>query len=155
MRLIGPNEEALGIVSIDEALDAARRAELDLVEIAATASPPVCRIMDFGKYQYQQSKKRNEAKKKQKQIQIKEIKFRPGTEEADYQVKVRKVREFLEEGNKVKLSLRYRGREITHQEIGMGLMRRVEKDLLEQGVVEQQPKLEGKQMMMVLAPKRK
>lgn len=130
-------------------------AELDLVEIAATADPPVCRIMDFGKFQFEQNKKQQIAKKKQKQIQVKEIKFRPGTEEGDYQVKLRNLIRFLEDGDKAKVTLRYRGRELAHQELGAKLMSRVEQDLIAHGVVEQHAKMEGRQMVMVIAPKKK
>ncbi len=130
-------------------------AELDLVEIAATADPPVCRIMDFGKFQFEQNKKQQVAKKKQKQIQVKEIKFRPGTEEGDYQVKLRNLIRFLEDGDKAKVTLRYRGRELAHQELGVKLLQRVEQDLLIHGIVEQHAKMEGRQMVMVIAPKKK
>ncbi len=135
-----------------------RRAEelnVDLVEIAPTASPPVCRLMDYGKFKYQEQKRTHEAKLKQKQIQIKEVKFRPGTDEGDYQIKLRNLKRFLDEGDKAKVSLRFRGREITHQDIGMRLLERVRDDLQEHGQVEQMPKLEGRQMIMVLGPKRK
>ena len=135
-----------------------RRAEelnVDLVEIAPTASPPVCRLMDYGKFKYQEQKRTHEAKLKQKQIQIKEVKFRPGTDEGDYQIKLRNLKRFLDDGDKAKVSLRFRGREITHQDIGMRLLERVRDDLQEHGQVEQMPKLEGRQMIMVLAPKRK
>jgi len=142
-------------VSLREAQMAAEEAGLDLVEISPNAEVPVCRIMDFGKFQFQHNKKLAAAKKKQKQIQIKEIKFRPGTDEGDYQVKLRNLIRFLEEGDKVKVTLRYRGREMTHQEIGRALMERVKTDLLEHGTVEQNPKLEGKQAIMMLSPKKK
>ena len=128
---------------------------VDLVEIAPTAVPPVCRLMDYGKFKYQEQKKTHEAKLKQKQIQIKEVKFRPGTDEGDYQIKLRNLKRFLDDGDKAKVSLRFRGREITHQDIGMRLLERVRDDLQEHGQVEQMPKLEGRQMIMVLAPKRK
>jgi len=152
---VGDEGEQLGIVSLREALFKAEEMQLDLVEIAPMAKPPVCRIMDYGKFKYRESKKQHEAKLKQKQIQVKEIKFRPGTDEADYQVKLRNLIRFLEEGDKTKITLRFRGREMAHQEIGMELLKRVEADLLEHGVVEQFPKLEGRQMVMVLAPKKK
>jgi translation initiation factor IF-3 len=155
IRLVGVESEQLGIVSLREALAKAEEAELDLVEIAPQAKPPVCRIMDYGKYKYQESKKQHEAKLKQKQIQVKEVKFRPGTDENDYQVKLRNLVRFLGEGDKAKVTLRFRGREMAHQEFGLDLLKRVEGDLAELGVVEQFPKLEGRQMIMVLAPKKK
>ena len=133
----------------------AQEAEVDLVEIAPTAKPPVCRLMDYGKYKYRESKKQHEAKLKQKQIQVKEVKFRPGTDDGDYQIKVRNLVRFLTEGDKTKITLRFRGREMSHQELGVALLRRVQADLLEHGVVEQFPKMEGRQMVMVLAPKKK
>ncbi len=147
--------EQLGIVPLREALAKADEAELDLVEIAPQAQPPVCRIMDYGKFKYQESKRQHEAKLKQKQIQVKEVKFRPGTDENDYQVKLRSLVRFLGEGDKAKVTLRFRGREMAHQEFGLELLKRVENDLVELGVVEQFPKLEGRQMIMVLAPKKK
>lgn len=155
MRLVGVEGEQLGIVSSAEALRIADEAELDLVEIAPMAEPPVCRIMDYGKFKYAESKKQHEAKLKQKQIQIKEIKFRPGTDEGDYQIKLRNLIKFLNEGDKTKITLRFRGREIAHQQIGMQLLERVKADLAEHGNVEQFPKMEGRQMVMVLAPKQK
>lgn len=155
VRLIGQDGVQLGIVSLREALIKAEEAELDLVEIAPQARPPVCKIMDYGKFKYQEQKKRHEAKLKQKQIQVKEIKFRPNTDEADYQVKLRNLVRFLTEGDKTKVTLRFRGREITHQELGVRLLKRIEEDLKEYGSVEQFPKLEGRQMVMVLAPKKK
>lgn len=133
----------------------AEEADLDLVEIAPTATPPVCRLMDYGKYKFQESKRKAEAKAKQKQIQIKEVKFRPGTDENDYQVKLRNLVRFLKEGDKTKITLRFRGREMAHQEFGVALLKRVESDLAELGAVEQFPKLEGRQMVMVIAPKKK
>jgi translation initiation factor IF-3 len=142
-------------MAVHEALRMAEDAELDLVEISPTAVPPVCRVMDYGKYKFEQGKKAAAAKKKQKQVHIKEVKFRPGTEEADYQVKLRSLVRFLEEGDKAKVTLRFRGRELVHQELGAKLLNRVEQDLLEMAVVEQRPKMEGKQMIMVLAPKKK
>ena len=142
-------------MSLRQALQTAEDAELDLVEIAPTAQPPVCRIMDFGKYKYQESKRQHEAKLKQKQVQVKEVKFRPGTDEGDYQVKLRNLSRFLSEGDKAKVTLRFRGREMTHQELGLALLKRVEADLVEHALVEQFPKLEGRQMVMVLAPKKK
>jgi translation initiation factor IF-3 len=155
VRLVGVEGEQLGIVSSAEALRIADEAELDLVEIAPMAEPPVCRIMDYGKFKYAESKKQHEAKLKQKQIQIKEIKFRPGTDEGDYQIKLRNLIRFLSEGDKTKITLRFRGREIAHQQIGMQLLERVKADLAEHGNVEQFPKMEGRQMVMVLAPKQK
>lgn len=128
--------------------------EVDLVEISPTATPPVCRLMDYGKYKYQQSKKKHKAKLQQKQVQIKEIKFRPGTNEGDYQIKIRNSLRFLSEGNKVKITLRFRGREIAHQEFGLALLKKVERDLSENGAVEYFPKMEGRQMIMVIAPKK-
>ena len=133
----------------------AEEAEVDLVEIAPTAKPPVCRLMDYGKFKYQESKKKHEAKLKQKQIQVKEVKFRPGTDEGDYQIKLRNLIRFLEEGDKAKVTLRFRGRETAHQEFGVKLLERVRTDLDPFGVVEQFPKLEGRQMIMVLSPKKK
>lgn len=128
---------------------------MDLVEVSPNADPPVCKVMDYGKYQFEQNKKLQAAKKKQKQIQIKEIKFRPGTEEGDYQVKLRNLTKFLEEGNKTKITVRFRGREMAHREIGMELLKRIEKDLEPLALVEQFPKFEGRQMVMVMAPRKK
>lgn len=153
--MIGADGEQVGVVSIDEAKQMAYAAELDLVEISPNADPPVCRIMNFGKFQFEQSKKLQAAKKKQKQIQVKEIKFRPGTEEGDYQVKLKSLKKFLEDGNKTKVTLRFRGREMSHRELGMDLLKRIETDLEELALVEQFPKLEGRQMVMVLGPKKK
>ena len=133
----------------------AEEAELDLVEISPTAKPPVCRIMDFGKHKYRESKKAHEAKLKQKQIQVKEIKFRPGTDEGDYQIKLRNLIKFLSEGDKAKVSLRFKGREMAHQEFGFNLLKRVEGDLMVHGTVEQFPKMEGRQLVMVVGPKKK
>lgn len=155
MRLVGIEGEPIGIVSIEEAMRQAEVAEIDLVEIAPTAKPPVCRLMDYGKFKYRESKKAHEAKLKQKQIQVKEVKFRPGTDEGDYKIKVRNLTRFLTEGDKTKVTLRFRGREMAHQELGMQLLKRVEADLKEVGVVEQWPKLEGRQMIMILGPKKK
>ena len=143
------------MVSLDEALNLAYEADMDLVEVAPDSSPPVCRIMDYGKYLFEENKKRHAAKKKQKQIQIKEVKFRPGTEEGDYQVKLRNLTRFLNNGDKAKVTLRFRGREMAHQELGLQLLKRVEEDLKEIGTVEQFPRLEGRQMVMVIAPKKK
>lgn len=153
--MVGEDGEQLGIVSIVDARQRAETAELDLVEIAPMAKPPVCRIMDYGKFKYHESKKRHEAKLKQKQIQVKEIKFRPGTDEGDYQVKLRNLLRFLQDGDKAKITLRFRGRELAHQEFGVALLKRVEADLAEVGAVEQFPKMEGRQMVMVIAPKKK
>lgn len=155
IRLIGSDGEQLGVVSLREAMLKAEDAELDLVEIAPTAAPPVCRIMDYGKFKYQEQKKQHEARLKQKQIQVKEVKFRPGTDENDYQIKLRNMTRFLEEGDKVKVTLRFRGREMAHQEFGVAQLKRIETDLAELGTVEQFPKLEGRQMVMVLSPKKK
>ncbi len=155
MRVIGADGEQIGVIAIAKAQELALAAELDLVEIAPDAEPPVCRIMDFGKFQYELSKKRHAAKVNQKQIQVKEIKFRPGTEEGDYQVKLRNLIRFLESGDKAKVTLRFRGRELSHQELGMKLLKRVEQDLVELGVVEQFPRMEGRQMVMVLSPKKR
>ena len=155
MRLVGVEGEPLGIVAVAEAIRLAEEAELDLVEIAPMAEPPVCRIMDYGKFKYAESKKQHEAKLKQKQIQIKEVKFRPGTDEGDYNIKLRNLIRFLGEGDKTKITLRFRGREIAHQGLGMRLMERIKADLDEHGIVEQFPKMEGRQMVMVLGPKKK
>lgn len=154
MRLIGADGGQLGIVAQDEAQRLAGEANLDLVEIAPTAEPPVCRIMDYGKHLYNESKKKQAARRKQKQIQVKEIKFRPRTDEGDYQVKLRNLLKFLENGDKAKVTLRFRGREFAHQELGMNLLERIAKDLDEVGSVEQFPKMEGRQLVMVLSPKR-
>ncbi|MDT8407450.1 MAG: translation initiation factor IF-3 [Methylococcales bacterium] len=155
VRLIDADGGAMGIVPLDEALRHAEQNELDLVEISPNADPPVCKVMDYGKFQFEQNKKLQAAKKKQKQIQVKEVKFRPGTDEGDYQIKLRNLSKFLDEGNKTKVTLRFRGREMAHKELGMDLLKRIEQDLLEIAVAEQFPKLEGRQMVMVLAPKRK
>ena len=155
VRLLGPESEPLGVVNFAEAIRQAEVAELDLVEIAPTAKPPVCRIMDYGKFKYREAKKAHEAKLKQKQIQVKEIKFRPGTDDGDYNIKVRNLKRFLEEGDKTKITLRFRGREMAHQELGMELLKRVQVDLAEVGQVEQFPKMEGRQMIMVVSPKKK
>ena len=155
VRLTGPENEPLGVVSIQEALRLAGEHDVDLVEIAATANPPVCRLVDYGKFKYSEQKKAAEAKAKQHVIDIKEVKFRPGTDEGDYAIKMRNLRRFLEEGDKGKVTLRYRGREITHQDIGMRLLERIRDELTDVSVVENMPKLEGRQMIMVLGPKRK
>jgi translation initiation factor IF-3 len=155
VRLIGIEGEPLGIVKIEDAMRLAEEKEIDLVEIAPTAKPPVCRLMDYGKFKYRESKKAHEAKLKQKQIQVKEVKFRPGTDEGDYKIKVRNLIRFLTEGDKTKVTLRFRGREMAHQELGVQLLKRVEADLAPYGAVEQWPRLEGRQMIMILAPKKK
>jgi translation initiation factor IF-3 len=155
VRLIGADGHQVGIVPRDEALTLARRAELDLVLIAPEATPPVCKIMDYGKHLFELKKTKAAQRKKQKQIQVKEMKFRPGTEEGDYQVKLRNLIRFLEEGDKAKVSLRFRGREMLHPEIGMTLMKRVQTDLDEHAVVETEPRFEGRQVTMVMAPKKK
>ncbi len=154
VRLIGKEGEQIGIVPIREALRMAEEAEVDLVEIAPVAVPPVCKLMDFGKFKYREAKKLHEAKLKQKQIQVKEVKFRPGTDEGDYKIKLRNLIKFLEEGDKTKVTLRYRGREMAHQEFGHRLIERVKNDLEAYAVVEQWPKMEGRQLIMVLAPKK-
>ncbi|WP_286235908.1 translation initiation factor IF-3 [Thalassotalea sediminis] len=155
VRLVGLENEALGVVSLEEALDEAEKAGVDLVEISPTAKPPVCRVMDYGKFLYEKSKQQKEQKKKQKQIQVKEIKFRPGTDEGDYQVKLRNLKRFVEGGDKVKVTLRFRGREMAHQELGIELLTRVKNDLEELTTVESFPRrAEGRQMVMVLAPKK-
>ena len=153
--MVGSEGEQLGIVNLREALEKAEEAELDLVEIAPTAHPPVCKLMDYGKFKYQESKKRHEAKLKQKQIQVKEVKFRPGTDDGDYGVKLRNLTRFLSEGDKAKITLRFRGREMAHQEIGMKQLQKIEVDVAELGTIEQSPKMEGRQMGMLIGPKRK
>lgn len=155
VRLNGPDNEPLGIVSIQEALRLADEHDTDLVEIAPTAKPPVCRLMDYGKFRYAEQKKAVEAKSRQKVMGLKEVKFRPGTDEADFQVKMRNLRRFLEAGDKGKVTLRFRGREIAHQGIGMELLERIRDELEEVAQVESMPKLEGRQMVMMLAPKKK
>ena len=156
VRLNGVENEPLGIVATHEALRMAGELDVDLVEIAATADPPVCRLMDYGKFKYQEQKRAAEAKSKQKIIEVKEVKFRPGTDEGDYNIKMRNLRRFIsEDGDKGKVTLRFRGREITHQDIGMRLLERIRDELADVAVVEHMPKLEGRQMIMVLAPKRK
>ncbi|WP_115217808.1 translation initiation factor IF-3 [Suttonella indologenes] len=154
VRLIDADGEQRGVVSIEEALDAAYEQDLDLVEVAASAKPVVCRIMDYGKYRFEQQKKQQEARKNQKRIQVKEVKFRPGTDEGDYQVKLRNLTRFLESGDKAKVTVRFRGREMAHQDLGRDLLSRIEADLSEVGTVEQKVGMEGRQMVMVLAPKK-
>ena len=155
MRLVADNGDQLGIVPVAQALKLAEEQNVDLVEIAPLAVPPVCKLMDYGKFRYREQKKAHEAKLKQKQIQVKEIKFRPGTDAGDYKIKVGKLVAFLEQGDKAKVTLRFRGREMAHQEFGLRLLERVKADLEPYAVVEQFPKLEGRQMVMVLAPKKK
>ena len=145
----------MGVVSLMEALRLAGEMDVDLVEISATANPPVCRLMDYGKFKYQEQKKAAEAKSKQTVIEIKEIKFRPGTDDGDYNIKMRNIRRFLAEGDKCKITLRFRGREITHQELGMALLNRIRTELADSILVEQFPKLEGRQMIMMIAPGKK
>jgi translation initiation factor IF-3 len=153
--LVGVEGEQLGIVNIRAALQMAEEAEVDLVEIAPTAQPPVCKMMDFGKFKYQEAKRAHEAKLKQKQVQVKEVKFRPGTDDNDYQIKLRNLTKFLQEGDKAKITLRFRGREMAHQEFGMRMLERIKADLTEVAQVEQFPKMEGRQLIMVLAPTKK
>jgi len=154
IRLIGSDGEQVGVVPKEEAQATADAQALDLVEIVPMAEPPVCRIMDYGKYKFDQTKKQGSAKKKQRQTHLKEVKFRPGTEEGDYQVKLRNLKRFLEQGDKTKVTLRFRGREMAHRDLAAQLLKRVEADLEELGTVEQYPKMEGRQMIMVLAPKK-
>lgn len=154
VRLISAEGEQIGVVPIERALETAREASLDLVEISPNVSPPVCKIMDHGRFKFEANKKQNAGRKKQKTAQLKEIKFRPGTEDGDYQVKLRNLVRFLEQGDKTKITLRFRGREMAHRELGAKLLKRVEQDLSELGTVEQFPKLEGRQMVMVMAPKK-
>ena len=153
--MIGAEGETLGIMSVRQALYLAEEAGVDLVEIAPLAQPPVCRIMDYGKFKYQEQKRQHEQKLKQKQVQVKEVKLRPGTDENDYQIKLRNMTRFLQEEDKVKVTLRFRGREMAHQEIGMRQIERIKTDLQELATVEQMPKMEGRQMVMILAPNRK
>lgn len=155
MRLIGPEGEQLNVVSLREAIALAEEHDVDLVEISPNAKPPVCKVMDFGKFKYEQSKKRDEARKKQKQVQVKEVKFRPATDSGDYAIKMRNITRFLEDGDKVKVTLRFRGREMAHQQLGATLLKRIQEDLTEIGTVEQFPKMEGRQMVMMIAPKKK
>jgi translation initiation factor IF-3 len=155
VRVIGADGSQVGVISIAAANKLAEEAELDLVEIAPTANPPVCRVMDYGKFKYRESKKQHEARLKQKQIVVKEVKFRPGTDEGDYKIKLRNLTRFLEEGDKTKITLRFRGREMAHQEFGVRLLERIRADLEGVGQVESMPKLEGRQMIMIIAPKKK
>ncbi|WP_275097040.1 translation initiation factor IF-3 [Sedimenticola hydrogenitrophicus] len=154
VRLIGADGEQIGIVPIEQAMSVAAESNQDLVEIQPNAEPPVCRVMDYGKFVFEAKKQKSAAKKKQKQAQVKEIKFRPGTGEGDYQVKLRNLIRFLNDGDKTKVTMRFRGREHAHRELGLGLLQRVEADLSEYGEVEQQPQMEGRQMVMVLRPKK-
>ncbi|MEE4330273.1 MAG: translation initiation factor IF-3 [Wenzhouxiangella sp.] len=154
VRVVGPEGDQIGVMAIRDALARAEEEGLDLVEIAPQADPPVCRIMDWGKYRFENSKKAQAARKKQKQIQIKEVKFRPGTDDHDYDVKMRNLKRFIDEGNKVKVTLRFRGREMAHQELGRDLLKRVETDTADETVVEQFPRMEGRQMVMMLSPKK-
>jgi translation initiation factor IF-3 len=155
IRLIGEDGEQLGIVPSRQALTMAEEAGIDLVEIAPLAQPPVCRLMDFGKFKYQEAKRAHEAKLKQKQVQVKEVKFRPGTDDNDYRIKLRNLIKFLGEGDKAKITLRFRGREMAHQEFGMRMLERIKGDLEEHAMVEQFPKMEGRQLVMVLTPSKK
>lgn len=152
--MVGSEGDQIGVMGIRDALERAEEEGMDLVEIAPQADPPVCRIMDWGKFRFEQSKKQQAARKKQKQIQIKEVKFRPGTDDHDYDVKMRNLRRFIDEGDRVKVTLRFRGREMAHQELGLEILQRVEKDMAEETVVEQRPRMEGRQMVMMLAPKK-
>ncbi len=154
VRLIDAEGEQVGVVSIQAALEAATESGLDLVEISPNAEPPVCRLMNYGKFIFDQKKEKAAAKKKQKQVQVKEIKFRPGTDQGDYNVKLRNLHRFLEDGDKAKVTMRFRGREHAHRELGLAMLKRVEADLAEIALVEQQPMMEGRQMIMVLAPKK-
>ena len=155
MRVIGSDGEMIGVLSRDEALQQAQEEGLDLVEIQPNADPPVCRIMDYGKFKFDAQKKANLAKKKQKQIEIKEVKFRPVTDDGDYAIKMRKMRGFLEDGDKIKVNIRFRGREMSHQELGRNMLNRIEADLGEDIVIESRPRMEGRQMVMMIAPKKK
>ncbi len=155
VRVIGASGEQVGVMSISDAVAQAQESGLDLVEVAPNSDPPVCRVMDYGKFVFEQNKKAQSARRKQKQTHVKEIKFRPGTEEGDYQIKLRNLIRFLTAGDKAKVTLRFRGREMAHQELGAQLLRRVQKDLEEVGTVEQYPQLEGRQMIMVIAPKKR
>jgi len=155
VRVIRSNGEQAGVMGITEAIELARDEGLDLVEVSPMADPPVCRVMDFGKYLFEQNKKNQSAKRKQKQVHVKEIKFRPGTDEGDYQIKLKKLVHFLETGDKTKVTLRFRGREMAHKELGAQLLTRVRDDLEEYGSVEQMPQMEGRQMVMVIAPKKR
>ena len=155
VRLFGPENEALGVLPLQEALRLAGEHDVDLVEVVAAANPPVCRLIEYGKFKFLEQKKAAEAKAKQKVIEVKEVKFRPGTDDGDYNIKMRNIRRFLDDGDKVKITLRFRGREITHQELGLALLQRIRDELADVIQVEQFPKLEGRQMIMMIAPGRK
>ena len=155
MRVIGADGEQVGILSREDALKMAEDIGLDLVEIQPMADPPVCRIMDFGKFKFEQQKKAHAAKRKTKQVEIKELKFRPSTEDGDYNVKMRNLRRFLEEGDKVKVTIRFKGREMAHMELGEAMVKRIQADILEEAVIESFPRFEGRQMVMMIAPKKK
>jgi translation initiation factor IF-3 len=155
MRVISAEGEQVGILERDEALELAERSGLDLVEIQPNADPPVCRIMDFGKFKFEQQKKAHAARKRSRQIELKEVKFRPNTDTGDYNIKLRNILRFLESGDKVKVNVRFRGREMRHQELGIELAKRVQTDVGEEGVVEQFPRMEGRQMIMMISPKKK
>lgn len=155
VRVIGSDGEMIGVLSRDEAMRMAEDEGLDLVEIQPNADPPVCKVMDFGKFRFEQQKKASEAKKKQKQVEIKELKFRPVTDDGDYQIKLRNMRRFLAEGDRVKVVVRFRGREMSHTELGLAMTRRIEEELKDEAVIEQRPKMEGRQMIMMVAPKKK
>ena len=155
MRVVGAKGDQVGVMEREKAIEMAFENDMDLVEVSPNADPPVCRIMDFGKYLFEQNKKAHAGRKKQKQIHVKEVKFRPGTEENDYQVKVQKLVRFLQHGDKAKVTLRFRGREMAHQELGVKLLKRVENDLEELATVEQFPKMEGRQLVMLMNPKKK
>jgi translation initiation factor IF-3 len=153
VRLVGADGEMMGVFKLDDALREAERAGLDLVEVSPNAEPPVCKILDYGRFKYEAQKKKNEARKKQKVIEVKEIKLRPAIDQHDYDVKMKSVRKFLGEGDKVKVTLRFRGREMAHQDLGMKVLERVRDDLGDEVKIEQAPKLEGRQMIMVMAPR--
>ena len=155
MRVIGADGEQVGVLSRDEAMKMAEDAGMDLVEIVPNADPPVCRVMDFGKFKFEQQKKAHAAKRKTKQQEIKELKFRPSTEDGDYNVKMKNLRRFLEEGDKVKVTVRFKGREMAHTELGDAMVRRIQGDIVEEAVVESYPRFEGRQMVMMIAPKKK
>ncbi|MDZ4350625.1 MAG: translation initiation factor IF-3 [Xanthomonadaceae bacterium] len=155
VRVIGADGEMVGILTRDEAVALAEESAMDLVEIQPTADPPVCRVMDYGKFRFELQKKASAAKKKQKQVELKELKFRPVTDQGDYDIKLRNLRRFIEEGDKVKVNIRFRGREMAHQDLGLAMAKRIEEDLGDEVVIEQRPRLEGRQMVMMIAPKRK
>lgn len=155
MRVIGADGEMVGVLTRDEALRLAEDSGLDLVEIQPTADPPVCRVMDFGKFRFEQQKKASAARKKTKQVEIKEVKFRPTTDEGDYQIKLRNMRRFIEEGDKIKITIRFKGREMAHTELGVQMIQRLETDLKEEITIESRPRLEGRQMVMMVAPKKR